>query len=81
MGKRQTVRGEPTIEPDALPCPFCGAPATIEPWHGSKTTKRLISCSNRAGTLGSPASADCEVGPTVTGETRNEALKRWNCRI
>lgn len=74
------LKQPPEIEPAALPCPFCGSPATIEFWHGGKPSKRMISCSNRAGTLGSPASADCEVGPLVTGETRKEALARWNRR-
>ena len=68
------------IEPQALPCPFCGSPAEIEFWHGGRPTKRLISCSDRAGTLGSKQSAQCHVGPSVTGETKAEALANWNRR-
>jgi hypothetical protein len=71
---------EPEIEPAALPCPFCGAPATIEYWHGGRPTKRMIACSNRAGLLRSPPGATCEVSPCVTGETRREALAHWNQR-
>jgi hypothetical protein len=68
-------------EPAALPCPFCGAFATIEYWHGGTKRKRLISCSNTAGTLGNPRDATCWVGPSVTGETRAQALRRWNRRV
>lgn len=60
---------EPQIEPDALPCPFCGSMADIQFWHGGRPTKRLISCHD-----------DCGVGPSVTGETRKEALANWNRR-
>ncbi len=60
----------PKIEPAALPCPFCGSPAEIEYWHGGAPTKRLLSCSN----------PDCWVDPSVTGETRQEAIDRWNAR-
>lgn len=70
----------PVACPKALPCPFCGAPATIEFWHGGKPTKRMIKCGNGAGTLGSAATATCEVYPSVTGETEREALAAWNSR-
>jgi hypothetical protein len=53
-----------------LPCPFCGAPAESEPWHGGKKTKTMISCGNEK----------CDVLPAVTGETPNEAALRWNRR-
>lgn len=60
---------KPEIEPDALPCPFCGGPAEIQLWHGGGPQKRLISCSD-----------DCAVAPSVTGETRKVALTLWNTR-
>jgi hypothetical protein len=62
----------PEIEPAALACPFCGSPAEIEFWHGGRPTKRMIGCSHRHDT--------CDVGPSVTGETRAEALANWNRR-
>jgi hypothetical protein len=71
---------EPAIEPEAKPCPFCGAPAQIEYWHGGKPSKRLISCSGQADTLFRDRPITCHVAPSVTGETRAEALRRWNDR-
>lgn len=71
---------EPVIEPEALPCPFCGSPATIEYWHGGRPSKRMISCSDAADTPFGRPDATCHVGPSVTGETRAEALRRWNGR-
>lgn len=55
---------------ELLPCPFCGAHPTIEPWHGGKPTKRMVSCDND----------DCAVCPSVSGETEREAITRWNLR-
>ncbi|GAA5627493.1 hypothetical protein Brsp05_02784 [Brucella sp. NBRC 12953] len=52
------------------PCPFCGAAAEMQPWHGGAPTKQLISCSDD----------QCDVGPSVTGETPEEAATRWNTR-
>jgi len=52
------------------PCPFCGSLPNVEPWHGGKPTKRMISCDNE----------DCPVRPQVTGETLEEALDHWNTR-
>lgn len=66
----------PVIEPEALPCPFCGSPATIEYWHGGRPSKRMIACSGRP----NHDNYVCDVGPMVTGETRAEALRRWNAR-
>jgi hypothetical protein len=72
---------EPEIEPDALPCPFCGAPAQIQYWHGGKPTKRLLSCSGQADTLMRDSRPiTCHASPGVTGENRAEALRRWNTR-
>lgn len=53
-------------------CPFCGADADCEPWHGGLPTKVAVGCSRRED--------DCEVGPWVTGETFDEALRFWNRR-
>lgn len=73
MPDRDTRTGklnrEPTIEPAALPCPFCGGPANIQHWHGGRPTKRMIACAD-----------DCAVAPMVTGETKAEALNEWNTR-
>ena len=55
---------------DALACPFCGEYPSIEPWHGGRQTKRMISCDND----------DCAVQPSVTGETRGQAIDSWNSR-
>lgn len=55
-----------------LPCPFCGAAAEIEPWHGGAPTKIMISCSD--------GEYNCDICPTVVGETREEAISRWNMR-
>lgn len=63
-------RSEPVIRHDLTSCPWCGASPTIQPWHGGKPTKRMISCS----------SLDCEVSPGVTGETEREAVERWERR-
>lgn len=42
----------------------------IQPWHGGRPTKKLISCSND----------HCHAGPSVTGETQATAIRRWNSR-
>ena len=64
------MREEAAICAKALRRPFCGGPASVEPWHGGKPTKRLIECANE----------DCDVKPSVTGETKREALALWNTR-
>jgi len=51
-------------------CPFCGAKAQMEPWHGGGPNKQMISCSN----------GECRVGPSVCGENPEEAIKYWNMR-
>lgn len=53
-----------------LPCPFCGVVPEVEPWHGGAPTKVLIHCDGD----------DCDVQPSVTGETGKEAAIRWNVR-
>jgi len=53
---------------EALNCPFCGKRPTIEPWHGGGPNKHIISC----------GSMRCEVSPYVTGESPQEAIKKWN---
>lgn len=63
---------EPEICPEALPCPFCGAPAEIEFWHGGRPSKRMLGCGARHD--------KCAVGPSVTGETKSEAITLWNFR-
>lgn len=52
------------------PCPFCGKPPTIEPWHGGGPRKRMVHCYN----------ADCPVEPSITGSTRSQAIRAWNTR-
>lgn len=60
-----------------LPCPFCGGEPTIRPWHGGRPTKKLILCSN-----GDYYDEDggCSAGPSVCGETEEEAAAAWNRR-
>jgi len=55
---------------DALRCPFCGTKPSIEPWHGGGSNKHIIGCS----------SSRCDVSPSVTGESPEEAIKKWNRR-
>ena len=59
-----------------LPCPFCGRPAEMEPWHGGGPDKQMISCSGHQ--YRHPHG--CDVGPMVTGETPEEAAESWNRR-
>lgn len=42
----------------------------MEPWHGGKPTKQLVSCSNEF----------CPASPGVCGETPKEAIAAWNRR-
>lgn len=58
-----------------LPCPFCGGPATVQPWKrvkapGRSSSGQLVSCLNE----------ECAVTPRVAGLTKAEAIKRWNER-
>ena len=54
----------------ALPCPFCGFPPIILPWHGGTKHKRMIMC----------RAAPCTVEPSITGNTEKLALENWNTR-
>lgn len=65
----RVLPAEESADPALLPCPFCGGPAEIRPWHGGKPTKKMVSCAE-----------PCDVGPQVTGETRKEAIQKWNTR-
>jgi hypothetical protein len=69
---------------ELLPCPFCGDELNIEPWHGGKPTKMMISChglyANSVMGRCNGAEITCEVAPIVTGETREEAIRNWNTR-
>lgn len=68
MSETKTVR---TTKIKMLPCPFCGAAAEIEKWHGGDTGhKRMVSCPNEY----------CHVAPMVTGEREAVAIDRWNTR-
>lgn len=65
-----TPTQDPQIDPQALPCPFCGSPAETELWHGGAPTKTRVVCS----------SYDCSVRPSSCEETYNRALAIWNNR-
>lgn len=60
-----------------LPCPFCGGEATVQPWHGGRPTKKLIRCSKG---YYYDEDGGCSVGPSVCGETEEEAAASWNRR-
>lgn len=66
----ELLNRDPEPCPEALSCPFCGGEPKIQYWHGGKLTKRVIAC----------VRIDCDVNPMVTGETKGEALVRWNRR-
>ena len=55
---------------DALPCPWCNTKPEMQPWHGGGPNKHLIGC----------ASVNCEVSPSVSGESPEEAIRKWNRR-
>lgn len=62
---------EEILSPDqALPCPFCGMQPGIQPWHGGGPEKHLVACEHD----------NCDVQPSVSGETAQEAMDRWNRR-
>jgi Lar family restriction alleviation protein len=68
-GKLLNKEPEQLSKAMALPCPFCGQQPFIQFWHGGRPGKQLIGCPH------------CEVGPSVTGETKAEALTLWNQRV
>lgn len=55
---------------ELLYCPFCGGLATMEPWHGGGPRKVMVHCEND----------DCDVQPSVTGETPLAGANKWNLR-
>lgn len=55
---------------NALPCPFCGSFPEVEPWHGGGPNKHMVSCANDS----------CHCGPGTTGNTKKQAIDRWNVR-
>ena len=42
----------------------------VEPWHGGGPDKHMVSCVDES----------CDLSPGVTGETKAEAIERWNNR-
>ena len=54
-------------------CPFCARRPEFMTWHGGKATKVMIGCT--AQYVG-----QCDVSPSVTGETWAEAKRVWNRR-
>lgn len=62
---------EPKYHIRLKPCPFCGGPATIQPWHGGGPKKRLVCCAE---------DGSCHVRPQVSGGSAEVAIKRWNRR-
>ena len=55
---------------DLKPCPFCATEPNVEPWHGGPSSKRRVGCENE----------DCDVQPSVCGDTYEIAARRWNTR-
>lgn len=72
MNKTQRANEEPRAvdKVEARSCPWCGHQPYIEPWHGGKPTKVMVSCNN----------GECCASPSVTGQTRKESLEAWNTR-
>lgn len=64
------LNAAPVIDYSLPDCPFCGSSPQVEHWHGGGPNKRMISCSN----------AECEVSPSVTGETLRQAVASWSRR-
>jgi len=57
-----------TIE--VKPCPFCGEPPKVRPWHGGGPRKTLVHCGDDY----------CRVAPMVAGSTKARAIRFWNQR-
>lgn len=51
-------------------CPFCGNYPAAKPWHGGCAKKIIIVCESDV----------CDVAPSCTGETPEDALSVWNHR-
>lgn len=53
------------------PCPFCGGKRILaQPWHGGGPDKHIVGCHRDT----------CNSQPSVTGETKAEAIRNWNSR-
>lgn len=61
---------------EALPCPFCGYQPTIQPWHGGSPTKHMVACADEL-----YEAIVCPTSPSCSGETRAEAIAKWNTRV
>lgn len=70
---RERPPEEPRVEPRALPCPFCGGPATVVKWHGGGPLKTCVSCEDENG-------LSCRVAPSAVANSFEEALDCWNTR-
>jgi hypothetical protein len=70
LSRLQRSNAAPEIDLSIKACPFCDAPAQIQYWHGGRPSKRLVSCSGD----------DCDINPSVTGETKAEAIEKWERR-
>lgn len=73
--KAQLKRREAVPCERALPCPFCGHAAYRQLWHGGGPGKTAVFCGSEATMNG-----DCWIAPMVTGNTRAQAVARWNVR-
>ena len=67
MGWALARREKKGIEMQKLKCcPFCGADAESESWHGGGPKKVTVGCSNE----------ECLIQPGMSGETQKEAAQR-----
>lgn len=71
--EQQTGKSHTTLRKELLHCPFCGRRPEFMTWHGGEPTKAMIGCT--AQFVG-----QCDVIPSVTGETWAEAKRSWNRR-
>lgn len=63
-------------------CPFCGGAPNVEPWHGGRPTRVMISCPGTFANsiFGHGRKKSCRVAPQVVGETPALAKKYWSQR-